>query len=120
MIIRKLSVINFKNHSAQNFDFSSQLNCFVGNNGVGKTNILDALHYLSVAKSFLGNTDLNNIKLNQDFFALEAEIFDGEKDNILQIQQPKETKKKSRNLTSPDWREHPALFLGRCGRKAGT
>ena len=93
MIIRKLSVINFKNHSAQNFDFSSQINCFVGNNGVGKTNILDALHYLSVAKSFLGNTDLNNIKLNQDFFALEAEIFDGEKDNILQIQQPKETKK---------------------------
>ena len=65
----------------------------MGNNGVGKTNILDALHYLSVAKSFLGNTDLNNIKLNEDFFALEGEIFDGEKDNILQIQQPKETKK---------------------------
>ena len=93
MIIRKLSLINFKNHSAQNFEFSTQINCFVGNNGVGKTNILDALHYLSVAKSFLGNTDLNNIKLNEDFFALEGEIFDGEKDNILQIQQPKDTKK---------------------------
>ena len=93
MIIRKLSLINFKNHSAQNFEFSTQINCFVGNNGVGKTNILDALHYLSVAKSFLGNTDLNNIRINEDFFALEGEIFDGEKDNILQIQQPKETKK---------------------------
>jgi len=93
MIIRKLSLINFKNHSAQNFEFSTQINCFVGNNGVGKTNILDALHYLSVAKSFLGNTDLNNIRINEDFFALEGEIFDGEKDNILQIQQSKETKK---------------------------
>ena len=93
MIIRKLSLINFKNHSAQNFEFSTQINCFVGNNGVGKTNILDALHYLSVAKSFLGNTDLNNIRINEDFFALEGEIFDGEKDNILQIQQLKETKK---------------------------
>ena len=42
-------------------EFSPQINCLVGDNGVGKTNILDALHYLSVRKSFLGNSDLNNI-----------------------------------------------------------
>ena len=68
MIIRRLSIINFKNHPEKSFDFSPQINCFVGNNGVGKTNVLDALHYLSVGKSFLGNSDLNNVLFNQDFF----------------------------------------------------
>ncbi|UJF30044.1 DNA replication/repair protein RecF [Kaistella sp. 97-N-M2] len=93
MIIRKLSLLNFKNHDERNFDFSPQINCFVGNNGVGKTNILDALHYLSVAKSFLGNTDLNNIKENEDFFTVEGHIFNGEKVDIIKVQQPKDTKK---------------------------
>lgn len=93
MIIRKLSIQNFKNHPKQVFDFSPQINCFVGNNGVGKTNLLDALHYLSVGKSFLGNTDLSNILFESDFFTIEAEIFDGEKDNIIKIQQAKDTKK---------------------------
>ena len=93
MIITKLSLLNFKNHSERNFEFSTQINCFVGNNGVGKTNILDALHYLSMAKSFLGNKDLNNIKIDQDFFTIEGIIDDGEKENIIKIQQPKEAKK---------------------------
>ena len=99
MIIQKLSITNFKNHAEKSFDFSPQINCFVGNNGVGKTNILDALHYLSVGKSFLGNSDFQNIHTSislsttADFFALDAEIFDGEKENILKIQLPKDGKK---------------------------
>ena len=93
MIIKKLTLINFKNHSERSFDFSPQINGYVGNNGVGKTNILDALHYLSVAKSFLGNTDLNNIRTDEDFFAIEGTIDDGEKQNIIKVQQPKEAKK---------------------------
>lgn len=93
MIIQKLHLINFKNHPEKTFEFSPQINCFVGNNGVGKTNVVDALHYLSVAKSFLGNTDLNNIKSGEDFFTIEGEISDGEKQNIIKIQMPKEAKK---------------------------
>lgn len=93
MIIRSLSLLNFKNHTETNFEFSPQINCFVGNNGVGKTNILDSLHYLSVAKSFLGSKDLNNIKTDQDFFSIEGNIDDGEKENIIKIQQPKDGKK---------------------------
>lgn len=93
MIIKQLSLINFKNHPERNFDFSPQINCFVGNNGVGKTNILDALHYLSVAKSFLGNKDLNNIKNDEEFFTIEGTIDDGEKENIIKVQQPKDAKK---------------------------
>jgi len=93
MIIRKLSLYNFKNHSEKTFDLSPQINCFVGNNGVGKTNILDALHYLSVGKSFLGNTDLNNIKKDEDFFSINAEIQNDDSEDIIKISQPKEAKK---------------------------
>lgn len=93
MIIKKLSLYNFKNHAEKKFEFSPQINCFVGNNGVGKTNILDALHYLSVGKSFLGNTDLNNIKNEEDFFTVEAEILNDDREDIIKISQPKEAKK---------------------------
>ncbi len=93
MIIKKLSLYNFKNHAEKKFELSPQINCFVGNNGVGKTNILDALHYLSVGKSFLGNTDVNNIKSEEDFFTIEAEIGNEDNEDIIRISQPKEAKK---------------------------
>lgn len=102
MIINKLSLINFKSHSEVSFDFSPQINCFVGNNGAGKTNILDALHYLSVGKSFLGNSDLNNIlseKLEdgsqntKDFFVIDSEIQNEEKEDLIKILMPIEAKK---------------------------
>lgn len=93
MIIQKLQIINFKNHTQKNFDLSPQINCFVGNNGAGKTNILDALHYISVGKSFLGNSDFNNIKHDEDFFSLEAEVLGNEKTDIIKIILPKESKK---------------------------
>ena len=93
MIIKKLSLYNFKNHAEKKFEFSPQINCFVGNNGVGKTNILDALHYLSVGKSFLGNTDLNNIKKEEDFFTIDAEVQNDDSEDTLKISQPKEAKK---------------------------
>ncbi|MGD1318478.1 DNA replication/repair protein RecF [Chryseobacterium sp. 2R14A] len=93
MIIKKLSLYNFKNHSEKRFEFSPQINCFVGNNGVGKTNILDALHYLSVGKSFLGNSDVNNILQDEDFFTIEAEVQNEDSEDIIKILQPKESKK---------------------------
>lgn len=93
MIINKLSLLNFKSHANVSFDFSAQINCFVGNNGAGKTNILDALHYLSVGKSFLGNSDVQNIKTDEDFFAIESQIQNGDKEDIIKILQPREAKK---------------------------
>lgn len=93
MIINKLSLFNFKSHAKVSFEFSPQINCFVGNNGAGKTNILDALHYLSVGKSFLGNSDVQNIKTGEDFFAIESQIQNGDKEDIIKILQPREAKK---------------------------
>lgn len=93
MFVKNLKIFNFKNHTEKSFDFSSDINCFVGNNGAGKTNILDALHYISMGKSFLGNQDFQNIKEQEDFFTIEAEIESEEKNDIIKILLQKETKK---------------------------
>lgn len=93
MIVRKLTLTHFKNHSEKHFELSPQINCFVGNNGVGKTNILDALYYLSVGKSFLGNTDSQNIENDEDFFAIHAEVENQDKEDLIKIIYSKDAKK---------------------------
>src|SRR5690606_19138269 len=93
MVIQKLQLIQFKNHSEQTFQFSPQINCFVGNNGAGKTNVLDALHYLSLCKRFLEKNDLNYIRTDEDLFTVESTMHDGEKDNIIKVQMPRKAKK---------------------------
>lgn len=72
MYIQSLSLTNFKNYPESQFEFSEQINCLVGNNGVGKTNILDAIHYLSLTKSFFNNSDSSNILHGEDFFIISG------------------------------------------------
>jgi DNA replication and repair protein RecF len=57
MRLRRLTLVNFKNIASASPEFSAGLNCFVGENGAGKTNVLDAVHYLSMCRSSLGGTD---------------------------------------------------------------
>jgi len=57
MYLARLELTNFKNYGEVSLDLSPGFNCFVGNNGVGKTNILDAIHYLSLTKSFFNSSD---------------------------------------------------------------
>ena len=72
MILQKLSMINYKNFESQNFSFDSKINCFVGLNGVGKTNVLDAIYHLSFGKSYFNPITLQNIKHGEDFFVIEG------------------------------------------------
>ena len=74
MYIQKLKLIQFKNHEKSEFDFCNGLNCFYGKNGVGKTNVLDGLHYICNGKSYFGRTDSNNIQFETDFAIIEAEL----------------------------------------------
>jgi len=74
MHLENLRLINFKNYQDETFTFTAEINCFVGDNGVGKTNLLDAIHYLSLTKSFLNPTDLQTISHQQDFFSLIGTI----------------------------------------------
>ena len=72
MYLKKLALSNFKNHSESNFQFGKNINCFVGDNGSGKTNILDAIYYLSLSKSYFNKVDAQNIKFKEDFFILKG------------------------------------------------
>ena len=51
MILKRLSILNYKNIRQAELEFSPKLNCFIGHNGMGKTNLLDAVYYLSFCKS---------------------------------------------------------------------
>lgn len=79
MYLRQLLLLNFKNYEEISLEFDSKINCFVGNNGIGKTNILDAIYYLSLCKSFFSNTDLNNVRHQQEFFVIQGEYQRDEK-----------------------------------------
>ena len=72
MFLKKLHIINFKNYVQSEIEFSEKINCFVGNNGVGKTNLLDAIYYLSFTKSYFNAIDTQNIRHGEDFFAIHG------------------------------------------------
>ena len=75
MHLKKLSLLNFKNYREAGIDFDEGVNAFVGGNGEGKTNLLDAIHYLSLCKSYFNAIDGQNIKQHEDFFILQG-VFD--------------------------------------------
>ncbi|HIT81152.1 MAG TPA: DNA replication/repair protein RecF [Candidatus Caccoplasma merdavium] len=77
MILSRLSIVNFKNIAQADLSFSPGLNCFLGNNGMGKTNLLDALYYLSFCKSSTLLVDSQNIRHGEDFFLLQG-LYEGE------------------------------------------
>src|ERR1700754_905621 len=70
MYLQQLSVINFKNYEEAELVFSEGVNAFAGNNGAGKTNLLDAIHYLSLCKSYFNPIDSQQIKQGADFFII--------------------------------------------------
>ena len=83
MYLQKISLVNFKNIATQTFDFQEKINCFVGENGVGKTNILDAIYYLSFAKSYFNPIARQNIRHGEDFFMVEGSYFVNEREEKI-------------------------------------
>jgi DNA replication and repair protein RecF len=83
MYLKKLSLVNFKNYDKAELEFSPKINSLVGNNGVGKTNILDAIHYLSLTKSFFNNIDSISIRHDEDYFIISGTFLrDDDEDQI--------------------------------------
>ena len=83
MWLKNLSIINYKNIEEAGLSFSRKMNCIVGKNGMGKTNLLDAVYYLSFCKSATNPVDSQNILHAHDFFVLQGlyETEDGEDDD---------------------------------------
>lgn len=74
MHLKKLSLYDFKNYEEAHFAFYNKVNCFLGKNGVGKTNILDAIYYLGFTKSALNGVDAQNIKHGRNQFVVRGEF----------------------------------------------
>jgi DNA replication and repair protein RecF len=72
MYLQQLSFINFKNYAEAEISLAEGVNAFVGNNGAGKTNLLDAVHYLSLCKSYFNPIDTQQIKQGADFFMING------------------------------------------------
>lgn len=72
MHLLSLKLNNFKNYGEIDLGFSNNINCLVGNNGVGKTNLLDAIYYLSFSKSYFNPIDSQNIRYGEPFFAIHG------------------------------------------------
>lgn len=78
MILSKLTILNFKNIREASLVFSPKVNCFIGNNGMGKTNLLDAIYYLSFCKSHANSIDSQNMLHDTDFFMLNGKYLIGD------------------------------------------
>ena len=72
MYLKRLYILNFKNLENKEFSFSPSLNCLIGDNGVGKTNSLDAIYHLGMTKSYFSSSTLMNIRLGEDFYLIEG------------------------------------------------
>ena len=72
MHLKKIALLNFKNISQEELALCPGINCLVGDNGAGKTNVVDAVYYLSMCKSSLPMTDGQSIRHGADFFLVEG------------------------------------------------
>lgn len=72
MWLKQLSVLNFKNYTESTLSFLPEVNAFTGENGAGKTNLLDAIHYLSLCKSYFNPIDSQHIKKGEEWFMVQG------------------------------------------------
>lgn len=84
MILKRISILNYKNIEQADLDFSPNVNCFIGQNGMGKTNLLDAIYYLSFCKSATNPIDSQVMRHEADFFVVQG-LYDTEQGDEEEI-----------------------------------
>lgn len=96
MLIKNLQLQNFKNYRNAEFNFDNKAIAIFGKNGSGKTNVLDAIHYLSFTKGVLNNSDAQNVCHGENYFAINGQferdskihsvrcLFDGKKKKVIE------------------------------------
>lgn len=112
MYLKNISLINFKNYASAELDFCSGINCFTGVNGEGKTNLLDAIHYLSFCKSFFNPIDSQNILHEAPFFMIQGTFeVEGTNEEIYCGQKRSQKKQFKRNKSEYNrLADHIGLF----------
>ena len=91
--LQRIKITNFKNYPLEELELDAKLNCFVGNNGMGKTNLLDAIHYLCIGKSKFQPSDRLLMLHDTDFFRLESHFLVGEVEEKIVAKISKRKKK---------------------------
>lgn len=85
MYLKNIRLANFKSYEEAEFSFSGNVNGIVGANGSGKTNLLDAIHYLSFGKSCFSPKDVTSVRMTADFFAIHGDFEDEESGNTTTV-----------------------------------
>jgi DNA replication and repair protein RecF len=83
MWLKNITLLNFKNYADASISFSKTVNAFVGNNGAGKTNLLDAIHYLCLCKGYFNPIDTQQIKMDEDLFLIQGDFDRKEKNEKI-------------------------------------
>ena len=93
MYLKKIALLNYKNFESASFDLDTKINCFVGNNGVGKTNVLDAIYQLAFTKGYFNSITIQNIQHHKDFFLIEGVFNIDNKEELISCSIKKGSKK---------------------------
>ncbi|HTM98910.1 MAG TPA: DNA replication and repair protein RecF [Pedobacter sp.] len=83
MWLKNITLLNFKNYASAELSFAKTVNAFVGNNGAGKTNLLDAIHYLCLCKGYFNPIDSHQIKSDEDLFLIQGDFDRAEKNEKI-------------------------------------
>ena len=73
MYLRELTITNYRNIEAASLSFSPFINCFAGDNGMGKTNVLDAIYFLSICRGHSAVRDADNLRHGASCFVIEGD-----------------------------------------------
>lgn len=93
MFLKQLTLTHYKNIEASQFSFKKPINCFIGNNGIGKSNILDSIYHLAFTKSYFNPSGVQNIQFGKDFFLIEGKFEKGGKEEKINCSLKKGQKK---------------------------
>jgi len=112
MILKSITLTNYKSFSSKTIKLDNNINCFIGPNGVGKSNILDAIYHLSFGKSYFNPISSQNIKHGEDFFAIKGSYLKNEKEETIIINFKKNDKKviKRNNKKYEKFSDHIGLL----------
>ena len=84
LYLNKINVVNYKNILIGEYELDRKINCFVGNNGIGKTNLLDSIYHLSAGKSYFNSISSQTINHDQDFMFIDGDFIKNDtQENII-------------------------------------
>ena len=101
MFLKHLSLLNYKNIDSAEFDFDGKINCLVGNNGVGKTNVLDSIYHLAFGKSYFNPVTSQNIRHEAQFFVIEGLLEKKGRDETIVVSAKRGQKKMIKRNNKP-------------------